>query len=104
MNNRTTNNRTINVKNDNYLTPPRLLCIVEHSLTLSTKAVRPEKRFKQVVSEFELKRITSQNEISSDTALKALLVAYQCDTPNITISIRCCKIDGNKNFDISELF
>ena len=33
MNNRTTNNITISLKNDNYLTAGRLLCVVEHSLT-----------------------------------------------------------------------
>ena len=33
MNNRTTNNRSIRVKNDNYLTARRLLYVIEHSLT-----------------------------------------------------------------------
>ena len=33
MNNRTTKNISKGVKNDNYLTAQRLLCVVEHSLT-----------------------------------------------------------------------
>ena len=35
-NNRTINDRTICVKNDNYLTAQQLLCVVEHSLTRSS--------------------------------------------------------------------